>query len=154
MKLVLITLTFIPWLCHYAYYCNIALVEMAKTKVNGTYLKNNFNRIFRLETLLLMSLFMYFTTYHNLTVNIMLFMVINLYLFINIFYDNRYRNKKIIKRFDFFVIIPLLIISILPFIYYLINNHLTLLYKILFGYGFLAYALVLIIYFIKNKIKK
>ncbi len=154
MEKTLIILTFIPWLCYYVTYCNIAIQELKKKKFNYKYFKENYFRLFRLETLLLMSIFIYFTKYDNNIVNMMLFGVINLFLFINLFYDNRYQNKKIIKKIDFYFILPLIIISLIPFTIYFINQNLTFLYYCLFSYVFLAYLVVCLSYLIANLVKK
>lgn len=154
MKNIIIIITFLPWLGFYFTYCNIAVKELKKKPLNLKYVKENFYRIFRIETLLLMSIFIYFTTYNNMMVNKMLFSVINLFLFINLFYDNRYQNINKINGFNIFIVIPLLIVSLIPFIIYLVNDELTILYYLLFSFGFFAYIIIYLCQIVAKYTKK
>ena len=76
----------------------------------------------------------------------MLFSVMNLYLFVNTFYDKRSNLNKVLDKKDILPSIIILFISIVPFILYEFKIiKLSTTYLLSFLYAALAYIIVIII---------
>ncbi len=146
-------LLFIPWILFFSLYSLNAykVIYRKKTKINLKWINKNFFKIFRFDVLLLMGIFIYFSTYRNITVIKMLFFMINLYLFVNTIYDVKI-NKK--RNIDWpMIIIYILIISI-PIIYYYFTKKIIMTFMIMFGYVFFTYIINILINNFNKKILK
>lgn len=144
----IIYITFIPWFLHYGFSTFNALKLTKSMKFNFKWLKKNFNKIFHIEELLLIAIFVYLSRYGNQTfssiVHQMLFSVMNLYLFVNSFYDKRTITKNKIGLSDLKEIVILIFITSIPFIYYIRTENMLYTYYLMFSYGFLNFIFVLI----------
>lgn len=154
-------LTIIPWILYYCSRVIDALKGTKKQKFNLKWLKNNWKKIFHLEEILLMAIFVYFSSQGDKNLNKflyqMLFVVMNLYLFINSFYDRRRNTINNLDKKDLSVIIITSLGIIMPFLFYIKTKELVLTYYLLFGIVFFSYPIVLIsrlIDFIIRKIIK
>ena len=154
MQKIIVYSTFIPWLLHYGLLVCNAIKSTKNTKLDRKWLKKNYGRIFYVEDLLLVAIFIYFSTYHNSTVNEMLFAVINLYLFVNTFYDRRAMSNNHLGIPDLSTILIVIILSFFPVIYYIKTNQLLVTYFILFGYAFVSFLIVLLSRGIDSLLKK
>ena len=147
-------LTFIPWLLIFIKSIIKNLNNDNYLKYNFKYLKTNFFKIFRLELLFLIVVFFYFASYKLDFVSEYLFVVINLYLFVNSFYEKKIKLKKDFYSENLSNLIFLFFIIIIPIIIYVFKNNLIITYKIMFIYLFLEYPLILIINTLSKTIKK
>ena len=83
-----------------------------------------------------------------------LFAIMCLYLFVNFFYEKRNPiNKKFWKE-NIIQIILLIIMNLIPFIYYNNTGNLNFTYKIMLLYLFFEYIIILIVSYISKPIKK
>lgn len=144
----IIYITFIPWFLHYGFSTFKALKLTKSMKFNFKWLKKNFNKIFHIEELLLIAIFVYLSNYGNQTfsniVHQMLFSAMNLYLFVNSFYDKRTDTTNKIGLSDLKEIIILFFIACIPFIYFIRTENMLYTYYLMFSYGFLNFIFVLI----------
>lgn len=144
----IIYLTFIPWILYYSSISKNAIKDIKNKKLGFYWFKKNILNIFHFENLILYGIFIFFATYYQNSnqiwlVDILLFSAINLYLFINCYYDkNRSTNKLVVS--DLTIILIALIISLIPFIYYMVTHNYLMTYYILFGFSFFNYLIVLI----------
>lgn len=144
----IIYLTFIPWILYYSSISKNAIKDLKNKKLGFYWFKKNFFNIFHFENLILYGIFIFFATYYQSSnqiwlVDILLFSAINLYLFINCYYDkNRSTNKLVVN--DLSIILIALIISLIPFVYYMSTKNYLATYYILFCFSFFNYIIVLI----------
>ena len=138
---IIIFLTFIPWIVIYLKYCLSKLSDNNKLSIK--YLKSNIFKIFRLDLLVLIIIFFYYASFNKGFVNEYLFAVFNIYLFVNSFYENHNIKKGMLKK-EIFPLIIMLILMIIPIIYYIFSKNLILTYKVMFIYLFLENIVVLI----------
>lgn len=154
----IVLLTFIPWFLYFASLCKSAIYNLNENKVTWKWLKENIFKIFHFENLILIGLFVYFSIYHYkanqiFLVEILLFSSINLYLFINRYYDKTNIEYKIGNK-DITTILIILMLSLIPVIFYLTTNREVITYFILFGYSFFNYIIVFISKLINDTIYK
>ena len=140
-------LTFIPWTL--VFVKNSLDKIGVKDKLTFKYLKENFFKIFRLDLLVLIVVFFYFATFDKGFVHKYLFAVMNLYLFINSFYENKVNKYKIKNKY--ITLIMIFILMFMPIVYYMLSNNLILTYKIMLICLYLENIIILII---KKFIKK
>lgn len=144
----IIYLTFIPWILYYSSISKNAIKELKNKKLGFYWFKKNIFNIFHFENLILYGIFIYFATYYQSSnqiwlVDILLFSAINLYLFFNCYYaKNRSTNKLTVS--DLSIILIVLIISLIPFIYYISTHNYLITYYILFSFSFFNYLIVLL----------
>jgi|GEM_PF-5458989 len=145
MDQAIIYISFIPWLFYFISYSikGIKDTKGVKRKKYVNWLKTHLLQIFRLDTLVLIAVFLYFTKHNNDFVDKTLFFAINLYLFVNSIYDKSFKNKNKVKWSEATLVIILLIITALPFAYYEYSANVQLTYKLMFSYTFFAYILVI-----------
>lgn len=148
MKNIIIFLTFIPWLFYFISISENALKDLKQNKVTKKWIKENILKIFHFENLILFGLFIYFA--QNYTganqlwlVKVLLFSVINLYLYINKFYDKNSIKDKLTTE-DISTILIILLITLIPIIFYSSTKMYTTTYYIMFGYSFFNYLIVYI----------
>lgn len=148
MAKTIIYITFIPWILHYGFSIYNSLKLTKSMKFNFAWFKKNYNKIFHIEELLLIAIFVYLADYGTQTfsniVKEMLFSVMNLYLFVNFFYDKRTITTEKLGLSDLKEIIILVLITTVPFIYFMRTNNMVYTYYIMFGYGFFNFLFVLI----------
>lgn len=137
-------ITFIPWILNYSMSIRNAIKSTKNTKIDSKWFKKNISKMIHIESLLLIAVFIYFTKFDNNTVNKMLFSVINLYFFINAFYDKRAESAKKIEVSDLSTILITIILSFIPLIVYLKTSNLTVTYYLDFAYVFFSYLIVLL----------
>ncbi len=145
MTKIIVYLTFIPWLLYFSSLCNNAIKDLKENKVTKKWIKENIFKIFHFENIILFAIFIYFSAYyHNADqiwlVDVLLFSAINLYLFFNRYYDKN-RNKGKIGTNDISTILILLLITLIPFIYYVSKRNHVVTYYILFAYSFFNYII-------------
>lgn len=158
MSKFIVLLTFIPWFLYFASLCKSAIYNLNENKITWNWIKDNIFKIFHFENLILIGLFVYFSIYHYkadqiFLVEILLFTSINLYLFINRYYDKTNIEYKIGNK-DITTIFVILFITLIPIMFYLTTNREVITYFILFGYSFFNYIIVFISKFINNIIYK
>ena len=118
MRNVIIYLTFIPWILFYSSAVKNSIMYLKNIEFNFYWLKNNIFKAFHFKDLILYGILFYFTSsYYKSSqiwlVSILLFTMINLYLFINSFYDKHRSNEKITSKDLSLIIVISLIISII-----------------------------------------
>ncbi len=146
--------TFIPWLLIIMVSMIFNLNKEDYQKFSIKYLSQNIFKIFRLDTLLLIVCFWYFSSFGREFVNKYLFAIMCLYLFVNFFYEKRALLKKGFFKENIINILLLIIIVSSPFIYYAQTNNLDFTYKLMLIYLFLSYFIVLLINTIARLLKK
>ena len=139
-------LTFISWLCYYISLSKDTIKVFKTNKVNKEWVKKNFFEIFHFENLILIGIFVFFSISFRdrdqiWLVNILLFTAINLYLFINLYYQKKKADAKITNN-DIPVILIIIILTCFPFAIYASTHKYRLVYYILFGYSFFNYPIV------------
>ena len=143
---IVIYLTFIPWLLFFGKLVKMALKETKNKKLDSKWFKEHFSTIIHFDIIILILLFIYFSIYNDSFVDMMLFSVMNLYLYVNSFYDKRNTSNRNLDKKDILPGIIILIISIIPFLLYIFKViKLVTVYTILFIYAALAYLLVILI---------
>ena len=143
---IIIYLTFIPWILFYGKLIKMALKETKNKKLDSKWFRKNFSTIIHFDIIILILLFVYFASFKDTFVNEMLFSVMNLYLFVNTFYDKRSNLNKVLDKKDILPSIIILFISIVPFILYEFKIiKLSTTYLLSFLYAALAYIIVIII---------
>lgn len=154
MKNIFVYLTFIPWLLHFALISKNSLRMQQKNKLSKKWLKKNFFKIFEFDKLILTGIFIYFSLLYPdanqiWLVEIMLFGVINLYLYINDFY-----NKNKTKQFSYNTkeLIIILLISLIPIIFFSITKNQNITYYIMFAYNFFNFLIIYICKILSNLI--
>ena len=83
-----------------------------------------------------------------------LFAVMNIYLFVNSFYDHKNKLKDHFFKNNFLNLILVFIITLIPFFTYFLKNDLDLTYRIMLLYLFLEYPILIITSTISNQILK
>lgn len=146
MQKYIVYLTFIPWILHFIEISKISLKSLNDMKSAKTWLKKNFFNVFRFDNLILFAIFIYFTINYSSAdqiwlVEILLFSAIYLYLYINSYYDKNKKNSKITSR-DFSTILIVLILMLIPVIYYVSTKKIKITYYIFFGYTFFNFIIV------------
>lgn len=146
MKL-FVNLSFIPWCLYFIALSSKSLKKINNYDINFKYIRNNFFKIIRFDNLLLVGIFTYFSLFYLESdqirlVRILLFSVINLYLFINSFYEGKKIEDKLGKE-DVTVIMIILFLMLIPMIFYLSTRRYLISYYIMFVYNFLAFFIVL-----------
>ena len=143
---IIIYLTFIPWILFYGKLIKMALKETKNKKLNFKWFKQNFSIIIHFDIIILILLFIYFASFKDSFVNKMLFSIMNLYLYVNTFYDKRSNLNKVLDKTDILPSIIICLISIIPFILYELKIiKLATIYLISFIYAALAYIIVIVI---------
>ena len=150
----IIFLTFIPWIIIFIISSLRNLNNDNYQKFNSQYLRKNFFKIFRLDTLFLIIVFYYFASYDKNFVNQYLFAVMNLYLCVNSIYEKKEKYQKNFLKNNIISIILLIIVLLTPFLIYFIKKDLVLTYKIMLIYLFLEYIIIIIINNISRLLKK
>lgn len=129
MNRLLTLISLIPYIC----YLYLLTKQEILTEKKG-------KDLFRFDTLILVIIFIYFSTFKASFVNKMLFFTINLYFLINHLYDYK-APKKINKKKEYLLFIFVYTIAALLFLPYILAKKLTISY-------YLAFALILFIHFI------
>ena len=156
MNNLIIIATFIPWIINF--YANLLDIYRSLDYQDLTaieWLKKNFFKEFRIDALILILIFIYFSNFDKLFVCKYLFLVMNLYFWINNLYD----KKAPIKIFtcikdNYKEMLIINIISFTPFVYYYFYHNLISTYLALFAITFLNFILIILIRLIKEKIVK
>ena len=147
-------LTFIPWIL-------IVIVSMINNlnneyyqKFSLKYLSKNIFKIFRLDTLLLIIFFWYFSSFDREFVDKYLFAIMCLYMFVNFFYEKKNPIKKEFFKEHIIELILLIVMMAIPFIYYHNTDNLNFTYKLMLLYLFFEYIIILAVSLIATLIKK
>ncbi len=147
-------LTFLPWIAVYMIGIIRNLNNENYKDFNFKYLKKNFFKIFRLDLLFLIGVFFYFASFKKEFVDKYLFAVMNIYLFVNSFYEKREAREKGFYKNNLFSLIILVLLIFIPFLVYFIKHNLVLTYKIMLLYLFFEVVFIIVINFIKKKLGK
>lgn len=148
MKNFFVYLSFIPWFLYYVSMCKNAMKDIKKSDVNFKWFGKSFFRIFRLDNIILFAIYLFFSFVNTdasqlWLVKLLLFSGINLYLYINSFYDkNKIREK--IKTDDISTVFIILFLSLIPIIYFISTKNHTITYYIMFGFSFFNYFIAFI----------
>ena len=154
----IVFLTFIPWFLYFASLCKSAIQDLNDNKLTFSWIKDNFFKIFHFENLILIGIFIYFSIFYYkanqiFLTEVLLFSAINLYLFINRYYDKNNTEYKIGNK-DITTILIILMLILIPIVFYLVTKRYTITYFILFGYSFFNYIIVYIGKLINNLVYK
>ncbi len=157
MTRIIISLTFIPWILYLVSSSSRVIKEFRGQKINKEFFKNNLFNLFRLDTIVLVLVFIFFSvTYPSADqiwlIRVLLFISINLYLLLNSIYDKK--NKEKLEKKEYNIIFLLVILMLIPIVFYLISKKYTTAYYIMFGYSVLNGLIVLLCSIINNKINK
>lgn len=157
MTRIIICLTFIPWILYLISSSSRIIKEFRGQKINKDFIKNNLFNLFRLDTIILILIYIFFSaTYPNADqiwlIRVLLFTSINLYLVLNSIYDKKNKEKLVKKEYN--IIFLLVILLLIPVIIYLITKKYTIIYYVMFGYSILHGLLVLLCSIINSKINK
>ncbi len=148
MQKFLVYLTFIPWFLYFIETAKNFIKITRKTTINKKWFKENFLNLFRFDSLILFGIFIFFAKFYKHAdqiklVKILLFAAINLYLYINTYYDKN-KRKNHIEAKDISTILIILIIMLIPIIFYISTGMYTITYYILFGYNFFNILIVIL----------
>lgn len=150
----IVLITFIPWLLFFI----VSILNNLNNKDYKTfslkYLKKNFFKIFRIDTLFLIIAFYYFSSFGKEFVDKYLFAVMCLYLFMNSFYEKKEKIKKDFFKKNFLNLVLLFIVMLIPFTVYFIKQKLVLTYKIMLLYLYFEYIMILLVNYISKFIFK
>ena len=158
MTKLVVFLTFIPWL---AYFILSTIKNIKKTrneKMTIKYINENIFNIFRFDTIILISILIYFSLSYPKSdqiwlARVLLFATINLYLFVNRLYDKVEKKDQLNKKERNIAFLSILI-SLIPVIFYICTKKYQITYYIMFGLGFFNYFITIICKYILEKIKK
>lgn len=144
----IVYLTFIPWFLYFASLCKDAIKKLENTKISKNWFKSNLFSIFHFPNIILFAIFIYFSIRYSDAnqiwfTSILLFSSINLYLFINHYYD-KYKTTEKIDSMNLSTILIILFLVFIPIIYYISTSNYTITYYILFIYSFFNYLIVYI----------
>ncbi len=158
MNNIIIFLTFIPWLLYFTSISKNALKDLKQNKVTKSWIKENIFKIFHFENIILFGIFIYFAKNYTganqlWLAKVLLFSVINLYLYINRFYDKNSIETKLTTE-DISTILLILLITLIPIIFYSSTKMYTTTYYIMFAYSFFNYIIVYIAKFLNELIFK
>ncbi len=106
--------------------------------------ERSIKEILRFDNLILIIVFIIFTTYKVSMVNQMLFFTINLYFYVNKLYDKKLKQKINIKE-NIIPIILIYVLAVLSFIPYIFFEQLRYSYYIAFGLIFFFHYFYLIV---------
>lgn len=154
----IVYLTFIPWFLYFASLCKNALKDLKDNEINFKWIKKNIFKIFHFENIILFAIFFYFSAYYSDSnqiwlVEVLLFSAINLYLFINRYYDKN-RSKATIGTKDVSTILIIMFLIFIPLIYYISSRNYVVTCYIFFAYSFFNYLIVYIAKTINDFIMK
>lgn len=135
-----------------------ALYDLNNNKITLSWIGKNIFKIFHFDNLILFAIFGYFSyAYPDANqlwlVEIMLFTVINLYLYMNRFHDKD-RFVGHVAKDDLSTILVILLIMLVPVFYYGSSKDYMFTYYIMFGYGFFNYIIVFIAHLVIKMIFK
>ncbi len=131
LKNIFIVLGFIIWIIYLFGDLGKELNTKKLVKNYKAYIKKNIFKLMRLDKLILIVVFILYTTFHNKSVNVYLFFIIMLYFLVNLFYENI--NFKIDYKKEWQSLGKLFIIIAIPLLFYLFTKKLTMTYFIMFG---------------------
>jgi len=135
----------LPWILFFSVYSLNIFIRLYENNKDDlkTWFKNNLLKMFRIDMLILIAIFIFFLQYNNNTVNIMLFFMINLYLFINCLYDEQQskNRKKIILKHLF----PYCLVIAIPILFFIFTRRFVPTCLIMFSYSFFAYIIVILV---------
>lgn len=147
-------LTFIPWIFIFVISTFNNLNNKNYQNFSWKYLKKNFFKIFRLDTLVLIVAFGYFASFDKEFVDKYLFAVMCIYLCVNSFYEKKDSLKKNFFKNNVLNIFLLFLIMLIPFYIYFVKHDLDSTYKIMFLDLFLQYIIILGVSYITKFLKK
>ena len=148
MKNFFVYLSFIPWIFYLFNMSKNALKDLKHNEPSLKWFIKNIFKIFRFDTIILLLIYIFFS-YINTDasqlwlVKLLLFAGINLYLFINSYYDKN-KIKEKIKTDDVSTILILLFITFIPILLFMSTEDYTISYYIMFAYSFFNYLIIYI----------
>lgn len=149
----IVFLTFIPWILFFIVSIIRNLNNNNYRKFSFSYLRKNLFKIFRLDLLFLVGVYIYFASYKMEFVDKYLFLVMNLYLFVNSFYDKKSKISKNFYKKNIIELILLVLIMLIPFIIYIVKDNLVLTYKIMLLYLVFEYVIILLVSYLGRLLK-
>ena len=153
----IVYLTFIPWLFFFFATCKNTIRILNKNKITKKWIKKNIFNIFRFDNLFLIGIFVYFALFYPdanqiWLVELLLFSVINLYLYFNRLHDRDNKNSNM-DIDDMNIYLILILIILIPIIFYISTSNYLITYYIMFGYNFFNYIIVYISMKISDNVK-
>ncbi len=150
----IIFLTFIPWIFMFIISIIKNLNNDNYLKFSFKYLRKNIFKIFRLDMLFLIVVYFYFSNFDMEFVDKYLFVVMNIYLFVNSFYDQKLDIKKDFFKNNLFNLVLLFLVMVGPFLVYFKTKDLNLVYKIMLLYLYLEYGIIMGVSYLNKLFKK
>ena len=147
-------LTFLPWIFIIIISMIYNLNKEYYQKFSFKYFHKNIFKIFRLDTLLLITFFWYFSSFDREFVDKYLFAIMCLYMFVNFFYEKKEKLQKNFWKENIIQLSLIFLIILIPFFYYYQTNNLNITYKIMLLYLFFEYIIILIVSYISKFLKK
>ena len=154
MSKCLIYLTFIPWLIIFIISIINNLNNESYHHFSFKYLFSNFFKIFRIDLLFLIIMYYYFTSFKLDFVSMYLFAVMNIYLIVNSFYEHKNKFQTNFFKNNILNFLILLIVTLIPFLIFIVQKDLVLTYRIMLIYLFIEYPILIITTFITKIISK
>lgn len=147
MQKFFVYLTFIPWFLYFVEIAKNFLKILSNTKVNKEWFKKNFFYLFRFDSIILFAIFIFFAKFYKdanqiMLVKILLFSAINLFLYINTLYE-KHDNPNHVTPKDISTILIILLVILIPIIFYIATDQYTITYYILFAYSFFSCLIVM-----------
>lgn len=150
----IILLTFIPWIAIFFKSIITNLNNLNYQTFSWSYLFKNIFKIFRLDILLLVIVFFYFSSFDKSFVDKYLFSAMCIYMFLNSFYEEKNCLNKNFYQDNWLKLLIILIIMFIPFIIYYIYSNLKLTYQIMLMYLFLEYLIILFAHYLSLLLRK
>ena len=142
---------FIIWM-FYSYFA-ISKEILAKNRIKTSYLeyaRKNIFKVLRIDKLILVLVFLFYTTFKNNSVSIYLFDIMILYFFINLMYEE-IKMKKINFGKEIYYYISLLVICLLPLVYYFLKGEIIITLSIIMV---IMYIIPLLFLVVNNILKR
>lgn len=158
MTKLVVFLTFIPWLAYFILSTIKNTKRIRKEKMTLNYIKENIFNIFRFDTIILISIYIYFSLSYPRSdqiwlARILLFATINLYLFVNRLYD-KVEKKEQLNKNERNIVFFGIIIALIPVTMYIFTKKYQIVYYTMFGLGFFNYIITIMCKFVSQKISK
>ncbi len=157
MNKIVIYASFFLWII---YFLSLCLKAYKNTDIHNfnnyfEWFKINYKKSFQISALILILMYIVFANFGNKTVDKLLFLTINLYLYVDFICENKdvFKNFKW-RNYSKYTYIFLIFVAILPFEYYFLYKGLAITYIWLFLYVLFAYYIIGAIKYFSLKIEK
>ena len=146
MKRALVYISFIPWFLYFIKLCLESIKDFKNVRSLKTWLKENYKKMFVPENITLFLVYVFFATIYRNSDQIfitraLLFLVINIYLFLNKIYEKK-KTEERLSSYDIPIILIIVLLSVLPIWFYSITHQALFTHLIMFVYIFLNQCFV------------